>query len=311
MAYMRIIGERSSEMARTLHLVDVSSAVYAGSVNTHAYISGPVINTASGYRERVIPMGGVSQLFNIVYKHLGTGTFAFCCDRAPTVKRGMLEVYKTTRTRNERVAMEKEIAEFVLNDCGFNVLAEEGYEADDLICTCTKRFKNSYDHVYVYTGDSDLYHLVSQNVSIMPTHSKAKNVTLENFEYTVKKDKHVKYNTITFQKVLDGDPSKAVKPLNSKLKQTLVQMFGSEFFQHKMGDKEFMRATVEAALPEVLPQFDIIYPLDAPVPDELFDTWDKSKIHGWSAKIRHKYIPWKQIDLSEQINGLLEKSLYI
>jgi hypothetical protein len=256
-------------------------------------------------------MGGVSQLFNLVYKYLDTGTFVFCCDRAPTVKRGMDEMYKTSRNKNERVVTEKEIAEFVLADCGFTVLAEEGYEADDLIYTCVQKFKNQYDHVYVHTGDSDLYLLVCENVSILPTHSKAKTVTLENFQYTVKKDHNIKYNTITFQKVLDGDRSKDIHPLDVDLKCKAVDLFGEDFYRVRMGNKTFMRELVEQHIPAILPQFDLVYPLEAPVPEELVNGWDKTRIRGWAHKIKHKHIPWTNVDLETQINILLDKSLYI
>jgi 5'-3' exonuclease len=298
-------------MARILHIVDVSSAVYAGSFNTHAFISGPIVNTVTGYRERIIPMGGVSQLFNIVYKQLDTGTIVFCCDRPPTVKRGMDQNYKTTRTKNERANLEKEIAEYVLNDCGFNVIAEEGYEADDLVYTCVKLFKNQYDHVYIYTGDSDLYMLIDESVSVLPTHSKAKTVTLENFEYTAKKNQIVKYNTLTFQKVLDGDPSKAVSPLSKQTQMELVKIFAKEPFQSYMGDRDFMRSLVEMKMPEILPQFDIIYPLDAPMPTEFTEGWDKDRIKGWAGLMRHKHIPGKQMNMEACIEELIEKSLYV
>ena len=187
-------------MGRILHLIDTSSAVYAGSVNTRSFIPGPIVDTGNGYKERIIPTGGLNQLFNIIYKHYNTGTIVFCCDRAPTIKRGIFPEYKTTRSFNEKVSIQKEICEYVLNDCGFIVLGEEGYEADDLVYSCVKKFKKQYDHIYVHTGDSDLYLLVDDNVSIEPTHSKAKTVNKANFSYAAKAGKTTPYNTISFQK---------------------------------------------------------------------------------------------------------------
>lgn len=298
-------------MARILHLVDTSSAVYAGSINTHCFIPGDVVNTANGYKERIVPMGGVSQLFNIIYQYADKGTIVFCCDRSPTIKRGMFPTYKTTRTFNENVGLQKDIAEFVLEDCGFMLLAEEGYEADDLIYSCVEKFKNEYDHIYVHTGDSDLYLLVEPRVGILPTHSRAKTVTYENFEYTVKKNQVIKYNTLSFQKILDGDSSKAIPPLTRAQKDKLVSFFAKEIYQKNMGNKNAMRPLVEMVMPEILIQFDLMYPLDAPVPDELLAPSSLDRVKGWAHEIKHRKIIGKRMDLKDRIQTLFSSSLYM
>ena len=299
-------------MARILHLVDTSSAVYAGSVNKHSFISGPVVRTANGYRERIIPTGGLSQLFNIVYQYMNTGTIVFCCDRPPTIKRGMFPGYKGNRHADENVNIQKSIVEYVLEDCGFTVLYQEGYEADDLIYSCVQKFKNEYDHIYIHTGDSDLYFLVDDNVGILPTHSRAKTVTRENYEYTVKTNKHIAYNTLSFQKVLDGDMSgKNLPPLPRPVQNKLVECFAMPSYQVRMGDKELMRQLVEFLVPEALTQFDLIYPLLADVPDELYAPSSNERVKGWAHAIRHRKIQGVKMDLSAEIEYLMNNSLYI
>ena len=166
-----------------LHVVDMSPCIYAGSFNRRSFIQGDVVNTGNGYRERNIPTGGTSMLFNILGQYMGTGPIAFVADRNPTIKKELYQDYKGSRTHPNDVSIGKEVAEYILKDCGFTIYAEEGYEADDVIYTIVRQNRMRYDHIFVHTADSDLYILVRDNVSILPTSSKAKTVTMDNYTY--------------------------------------------------------------------------------------------------------------------------------
>ena len=169
-------------------------------------IQGDIVNTGNGYRERNIPTGGASMLFNILGQYMGTGPIAFVADRNPTIKKDKYPDYKGSRTHPNNVSVGKDVAEYILKDCGFTIYAEDGYEADDVIFTIVRQNRMKYDHIYVHTADSDLYILVRDNVSILPTSSQAKTVTMDNYSYTCKKGKETPYNSVVFQKFLAGDP---------------------------------------------------------------------------------------------------------
>ena len=159
---------------KVLHVVDMSPCIYAGSFNRHSFIQGDIVNTGNGYRERNIPTGGASMLFNILGQYMGTGPIAFVADRNPTIKKDKYPDYKGSRTHPNNVSVGKDVAEYILKDCGFTIYAEDGYEADDVIFTIVRQNRMKYDHIYVHTADSDLYILVRDNVSILPTSSQAK-----------------------------------------------------------------------------------------------------------------------------------------
>ena len=55
---------------KVLHVVDMSPCIYAGSFNRHSFIQGDILNTGNGYRERNIPTGGASMLFNILGQYM-------------------------------------------------------------------------------------------------------------------------------------------------------------------------------------------------------------------------------------------------
>ena len=198
---------------KVLHVVDMSPCIYAGSFNRHSFIQGDIVNTGNGYRERNIPTGGASMLFNILGQYMGTGPIAFVADRNPTIKKDKYPDYKGSRTHPNNVSVGKDVAEYILKDCGFTIYAEDGYEADDVIFTIVRQNRMKYDHIYVHTADSDLYILVRDNVSILPTSSQAKTVTMDNYSYTCKKGKETPNNSVVFKNFLHGDPSKDLPPL--------------------------------------------------------------------------------------------------
>lgn len=253
-----------------LHIFDVSPFCYAGAVNKRAVIDGPIVKVDGRYHQLTAQAGGISLIFNKLRSFMPNGDdFLFCVDRTPTIKKGMSAAYKQNRTHPQEVMLQKDLAELVLNACGFTVLAEDGYEADDFIYSAVQAYKGKYNHIYVYTVDSDLYLLVSDTVSIEPAHSRAKTVTRENYEQVARSKDFTPYNTLSFLKVLYGDSSDDIEGLSADKAYDLFYRFNTAFFRPRMGDKDFMRATLEAVADWVLPQFDLVYPLTVAVPEQL------------------------------------------
>lgn len=300
-------------MSRILRVFDLSSYCHAGNVNKRAFFDGPIVELASGYTQRNVPAGGVSLLFNQLYYYMGECDMVFCADRNPTIKKGMYPQYKESRAHARDIEIQKEVMERVLALCGFTVLYEEGYEADDFIYSVVTKMKDQYDHVYIHTGDSDLYFLVSDNVSIAKTHSRTKEVTMENYSYMFKKGKFTPYNMITFMKVLNGDTSDDIPAMPVEKAQPLLDMFDSDFYRVRMGDKNFMRASVEFAAPWALPQFDLVYPLDTPVPEEL-GYGDKQLVREFGYAMKNKLFDGNvrvYSTVAAAINQMAEDGLYI
>ena len=300
-------------MSRILRVFDLSSYCHAGNVNKRAFFDGPIVELASGYTQRNVPAGGVSLLFNQLYYYMGECDMVFCADRNPTIKKGMYPQYKESRAHARDIEIQKEVMERVLALCGFTVLYEEGYEADDFIYSVVTKMKDQYDHVYIHTGDSDLYFLVSDNVSIAKTHSRTKEVTMENYSYMFKKGKFTPYNMITFMKVLNGDASDDIPAMPVEKAQPLLDMFDSDFYRVRMGDKNFMRASIEFAAPWALPQFDLVYPLDTPVPEEL-GYGDKQLVREFGYAMKNKLFDGNvrvYSTVEAAINQMAEDGLYI
>lgn len=55
----------------------------------------------------------------------------------------------------------------ILGNVKYNIYKEEGYEADDLVTSLVKNYKDEYDFTIVYTNDKDLLVNVDKNVGVM------------------------------------------------------------------------------------------------------------------------------------------------
>lgn len=275
---------------KVLRIFDVSAFVHAGMVNRHAYLLPPLDVLPDAFRERRIYCGGTSMLWNILYQHWGTCDMVFCCDRRPTIKQNMYEGYKSSREHKPGVSKSKEVCEYILNDCGLPVLFKDGYEADDFIYSLVQEHKNSYDKIYIYTSDSDLYFLVSENVSIEPSSTRAKRVNMQNYTYTVRSNLYTPYNVLTFYKVLFGDKGDDIPPLEGGLAMRMREALDVPLYQKFFGDKETAMALIGMFGPEATKQGQLVYPLDVRVPTT-FACGDKLRIAEWGNAFHNQY--WK------------------
>lgn len=298
-------------MPRVLHLVDVSGAVYAGSYNKHSYIPGSVRLTPEGYRELILETGGVHSLFNIVYKYGYKDAILFCFDSNPTIKKGWYPDYKANRSRKDDIDKQRMIAEIILNDCSLPVLKYESYEADDIIYSAVEEYKNRYEHIYIHTGDSDLYFLVSDNVSILPISSRSKEVTRDNYETMARTHKTTPYNSIMLWKMIEGVRNKNVPALSPTCAKRLYEVFYNDLFVPYLGDKDWMRSIIEQYIPEALLLFDLNFPLRVELPEHVHYAPDYQRIKGWAYEIKHRNLCGTKMGLQPVIDSMFERSLYI
>lgn len=274
---------------RNLYVFDVLPFVHAGNVNKWSKLEY-LVDTGSRCYSTTIPTGGVSLIFNELYNIVGTGDIVFCSDRTPTIKRDMYSEYKNNREHNDKIRISRDVTEYILKKCGGTVLACHGYEADDFIYTVVRHLHDQYDNIFIYTGDSDLYFLVDEKVSIRPSSSNAKSVNIENYETVIKKGVRTRYNTKTFAKVLCGDASDNVPGVPQAYVDAVVDVMYSDQMIRNLGNRELVRYWVNNLCPELVPQVDLIFPLDAPI-DELPDPipeMDKYMIRNIGASINNK-----------------------
>ena len=103
---------------RDLHIIEISSCVHTGKVNKMSFIKGELQRTSDGWKTPTITTGGVAFLFNKILEWGKKGDLVFVADRPPEYKRSFYPQYKTHRPGDDSVAIQKEIAEDILIDCG-------------------------------------------------------------------------------------------------------------------------------------------------------------------------------------------------
>lgn len=112
---------------------------------------------------------------------------------------------------------------------GFPSLGVEGYEADDVIATLTKRAAKDGLEVAIVTGDKDTFQLVGPHVRVYtPQNGKSGLKTID--EAAVQERLGVPPKLVGAWKALAGDPSDnipGIPGIGDKTASTLLQTFGS------------------------------------------------------------------------------------
>lgn len=273
-------------MQRILHIFDVSPFIHAGHINKYSKLE-QLVDMGSTWKTQVTPTGGISFLFNTLYAVVGKGDIVMCCDRNPTIKKDMLPSYKSNREHRRDKQVDKGAAEYILEKCNITTLHREGYEADDFIYSLVKKFHDQYDHIYIYTGDSDLYFLVDDKVSIKPSSSTAKEITMENYEEKCIKG-GMRYNCLTAYKIVKGDSSDCIPALPRNLQESFMSIFYREEFYRSLGSKDFIMQWARSLCPSCIPQIELVFPLDV---DELPDDFlqpDKQMIVNFGDAMNNK-----------------------
>ena len=137
------------------------------SLLNRAFYATPPFTTKDG-----LPTNGIFGFIKLILKIISDKKptyFAVAFDlKAPTFRHKMYAEYKAGRKpMPDELAVQLPILKDLLKDMGIKTCELAGYEADDIIGTLSKKFKNV--HSYIYTGDRDSYQLVDDTVSVCYT----------------------------------------------------------------------------------------------------------------------------------------------
>ncbi len=103
--------------------------------------------------------------------------------KAPTARHKMYEGYKANRhgmpnELAEQMPMIKEI----LKDMNITIIEKEGYEADDVLGTLSKRGEKEGMEVTILSGDRDTFQLTSDHITVRIPRTKAGKTEVEDFD---------------------------------------------------------------------------------------------------------------------------------
>lgn len=254
-----------------LRLFDVSQFIASG-MRDNRYIARGFEEVAGNCIPREIPVGGVTYLFEEIRKFMNEETdIVLCFDKTPTIKREIFSKaypyslgYKGHRPKKEDSTLfQRELAEEMCKLCGFNTLSLYGYEADDLIASVVKYYKDSYEKVYIHSRDSDLFYLVDYNVECVPVGRTGKYVTRSNWSDTVVTGWTIPYNMLTLHKMLQGEPGDNIPRVAESILDPVYDAIPEKDWP-LCGDNDFLRKVIHEVThsnPEAIAVMELIMPL--------------------------------------------------
>ncbi len=134
-------------------------------INRAFHALPPLINSDGLYTNAIY--GYMTMLNKLITEEEPTHICAVFDCRAKTFRHGMYDGYKATRKpMPEELAMQVPVLQQLLVKLGIKILYKEGYEADDILGTLSKRF--DYPTIIV-TGDRDCLQLVSDTTTVFNT----------------------------------------------------------------------------------------------------------------------------------------------
>lgn len=269
-----------------LHIFDMSNYIYAGSFS-HKSIGRGVRETNGEYQANEAPIGGVRFAIRQIASYIKEDTVVMpVFDRVPVIKRDMYanafgseDGYKGNRPPKKLdITQQQRYAEEIMRDMGMVVQAVEDYEADDVIYSLVQYYKNDFDHIYVHTKDSDLFFLVSENVSISTVGEQGKDINIYNYPTQVHSSEHTLYNTVHLRKLCRGDSSDNIPGVGWDFAEKIDSIVPTEEY-NKFGDLDLCRSYILKTIRaypmldnahRILSTFNIICPLLIPY-EELND----------------------------------------
>lgn len=240
-----------------------------------AYHAMPGLKTSKGFFTGAI-MGFLRLITKLAKEHKPTHMAVAFDLKSPTFRHKMFTEYKGTRKpMDPELAMQIEPLKELLNLMEIKVVSMEGYEADDILGTLSKRFD---DTTYVVTGDRDSFQLVSPSTTILWTKKGVTDIEFITPEWLLNDGFTV--DTFIDYKALRGDPSDnipGVKGVGEKTAKDLLTTYGNldGVFAHKDEIKGKLGDTIResediARLSRVLATIECNAPINCNLDDMVF-----------------------------------------
>lgn len=201
------------------------------SILFRAFYGLPRLSNSKG-----VPTNAIYGFLNIMFKIIDEETpdylvIAFDTDK-PTFRHDMYEEYKGTRkpTPEELVTQIPMVKEILLT-MDIAIVEKDGYEADDIIGTLSKKADKDGNRVTVVSGDKDLLQLATDKIKIRIPKTKSTGTEIEDyFAKDVKEKYQVTPKEFIDVKGLMGDPSDnipGVPGIGVKTATKLIVEYGS------------------------------------------------------------------------------------
>ena len=214
--------------------------------------------------------------------------------KAPTARHKMYAGYKATRhAMPEELAEQMPIIKDILKKMNITIIEKEGYEADDILGTLSKRAEKEGMEVTIVSGDRDTFQLASKNIKIRIPRTKMGKTETDIFD----EDKVIETYGVTPKQMIEvkglmGDTSDnipGVPGVGEKTALNLIKEYGSIDKLYKTIDKspnavkgKLKEKLVEnkdlAILSRTLGTINLEVPLDEKISDLKLVEWNNNEV---------------------------------
>lgn len=201
------------------------------SILNRAFFGVPDLTNAEGIHTNAV-YGFLNILFKIIDEEQPDYLTVAFDVHAPTFRHKMFAEYKGTRKpMAEELRQQVPLMKEMLTAMGVRIIEKEGYEADDLLGTLSRRGEEAGMEVAVVSGDRDLLQLATEHVKIRIPKTKKTGTEIEDY---YAKDVLEKYQVTPIEfidlKALMGDSSDnipGVPGIGEKTATNIITAYGS------------------------------------------------------------------------------------
>ena len=152
--------------------------------------------------------------------------------KAPTARHLMYEGYKANRHgMPDELKEQMPVIKEVLKDMNITIIEKEGYEADDILGTLSKRGEKEGIEVTILSGDRDTFQLTSNHITVRIPRTKAGKTEEEDFDRKKVQEVYgLEPEQLKDVKGLQGDTSDnipGVPGVGEKTALSIIQEYGS------------------------------------------------------------------------------------
>ena len=228
--------------------------------------------------------------------------------KAPTARHKMYEGYKATRHgMPDELASQMPIIKDILRDMNITIIEKEGYEADDVLGTLSKRGEKEGLEVTILSGDRDTFQLTSDNIIVRIPRTKMGKTEVEDFNRDKIKEVYgLEPVQLIEVKGLQGDTSDnipGVPGVGEKTALSMIKTYGNieniykeledgkaETIKGKIREKMLENKDL-AFLSKTLGTINLEVPIKETIEDLKLKPWDNNKVYEDFKSLRfNRYI---------------------
>ena len=228
--------------------------------------------------------------------------------KAPTARHKMYEGYKANRHgMPDELAVQMPIIKDILRDMNITIIEKEGYEADDVLGTLSKRAEKEGINVTILSGDRDTFQLTSDNICVRIPRTKMGKTEVEDFDRNKIKEVYgLEPIQLIEVKGLQGDASDnipGVPGIGEKTALSLIQTYGTieniyeelengkaETIKGKTREKMIENKDL-AFLSKTLGTINLQVPIEEKIEDLKVKEWNNEKVYEDFKSLRfNRYI---------------------